>query len=112
LLGRVEVDVIVSGLDAAAWGVDGVGVAVGVAVGVGVGVGVGGAAAELRREPDLAVRRIGDGVVILAQPDTDRRLPILLGYADARGQWYRDGRRHHQPDQLAPSIADTTGVEL
>jgi len=70
------------------------------------------AADGLRREPDLAVRRIGDGVVILAQPDTDRRLPILLGYADARGQWYRDGRRHHQPDQLAPSIADTTGVEL
>jgi hypothetical protein len=37
---------------------------------------------------------------------------VLLGYADARGQWYRDGRRHHESPQPAPSVANTGVVEL
>jgi hypothetical protein len=48
----------------------------------------------LAREPELGVTRLGAGVVIHTQPDSEDRLPIVLGYADGRGQWYRDGRRH------------------
>ena len=51
----------------------------------------------LAREPELGITRLGGGVVIHTQPDSDRRLPIVLGYADGRGQWYRDGRRHTDP---------------
>ncbi|MGH9065066.1 MAG: hypothetical protein ACRD0L_14050 [Acidimicrobiales bacterium] len=52
------------------------------------------AADGLEREPALGVTRLGTGVVIHTQPTTDRRLPIVFGYADGRGQWYRDGRRN------------------
>lgn len=52
------------------------------------------AADGLTREPTLAVTRLGAGVVIHTNPDTAKRLPIVIGYADGRGQWYRDGRRH------------------
>jgi hypothetical protein len=62
------------------------------------------AADGLAREPALAVTRLGVGVVIHTRPDTTRRLPILLGYADGRGQWYRDGRRHQ------PTTAPTAGI--
>jgi hypothetical protein len=51
----------------------------------------------LARETELCVTRLGTGVVIHTQPDSDKRLPIVLGYADGRGQWYRDGRRHTEP---------------
>lgn len=70
------------------------------------------AAHGLAQEPDLAVSRLGDGVVIHTQPDTDRRLPILLGYADARGQWYRDGRRHQPTPAPAAAPAPTSEVAL
>ena len=65
----------------------------------------------LAREPQLGVTRLGTGVVIHTQPDSDKRLPIVLGYADGRGQWYRDGRRHTEP---APetSTAPAQGVTL
>jgi hypothetical protein len=43
---------------------------------------------------ELGVSRLGDGVVIHTVPSTKNRLPIVVGYADGRGQWYRDGRRH------------------
>jgi hypothetical protein len=55
------------------------------------------AADGLDRESELAVTRLGAGVVIHTQPDSDKRLPMVLGYADSRGQWYRDGRRHTEP---------------
>jgi hypothetical protein len=48
----------------------------------------------LAREAELGVTRLGAGLVIHTQPDSENRLPIVLGYADGRGQWYRDGRRH------------------
>jgi hypothetical protein len=51
----------------------------------------------LAREAELGVTRLGAGVVIHTQPDSHTRLPIVVGYADGRGQWYRDGRRHTQP---------------
>jgi hypothetical protein len=53
----------------------------------------------LAREPQIGVTRLGAGVVLHTSPASAKRLPIVLGYADARGQWYRDGRRHlDQPD--------------
>lgn len=57
------------------------------------------AADGLERADQLAVSRAGAGVVIHTRPATPRQLPVLLGYADARGQWHRDGRRH-QPTAL------------
>lgn len=47
------------------------------------------AADGLGREPALGVTRLGAGVVLHTQPETDRRLPVVLDYADARCQWYR-----------------------
>ncbi len=43
---------------------------------------------------ELGVSRLGGGVVIHTVPPTKDRLPIVVGYADGRGQWYRDGSRH------------------
>jgi hypothetical protein len=36
-------------------------------------------------------------MVIHAIPPNKRSLPVVLGYADGRGQWYRDGKRHIEP---------------
>ena len=65
----------------------------------------------LAREPELGVTRLGAGVVIHTQPDSDTRLPIVLGYADGRGQWYRDGRRHTEPPAEA-TAAPAQGMAL
>jgi hypothetical protein len=54
----------------------------------------------LRRCPQLAVSQLGRGAVIHTAPESQDQLPIVLGYADATGQWHRDGRRHHTPVQL------------
>ena len=43
---------------------------------------------------ELGVSRLGSGVVIHTVPATKRRLPVIVGYADNRGQWYQDGSRH------------------
>ena len=43
---------------------------------------------------ELGVSRLGSGVVIHTVPPTKDRLPFIVGYADGRGQWYRDGSRH------------------
>jgi hypothetical protein len=43
---------------------------------------------------ELGVSRLGSGVVIHTVPPTKDRLPLIVGYADNRGQWYRDGSRH------------------
>ena len=47
-------------------------------------------------DAELGVSRLGGGVVLHTVPATKRRLPIIVGYADGRGQWYRDGSRHVQ----------------
>ena len=52
------------------------------------------AADALSRAGQVALTRLGAGVVIHTAPDTPDRLPEVLGYADAAGQWYRDGSRH------------------
>ena len=69
------------------------------------------AADGLAREPELAITRLGSGVVVHTKPSDERRLPMVLGYADARGQWYRDGRRHVEaPGSRVP--ASGPGVAL
>jgi hypothetical protein len=60
----------------------------------------------LARESELGVTRLGTGVVIHTQPNSDKQLPIVLGYADGRGQWYRDGRRHTDPAAEATAEPD------
>ena len=64
------------------------------------------AADGLTHADQLAVSRSGAGVVIHTRPASGRQLPVLLGYADARGQWHRDGRRH-QP-ACPPADQQTT----
>ena len=52
------------------------------------------AAAVAKGDGELGVSRLGSGVVIHTVPPTKGRLPLIVGYADGRGQWYRDGSRH------------------
>jgi hypothetical protein len=60
------------------------------------------AAAGLKREPKVGLSRLGTGVVIHTVPATRKRLPVVVGYADRRGQWYWDGKRHtDRPDRGA-----------
>jgi len=79
LLGRVEVDVIVSGLDAAAWGVDGVGVAVAVGLTAAVRDALAG---------DLlaAAARFLEGVMVVAAVAAGVSLS-LYGYLHQGGRW-------------------------
>jgi hypothetical protein len=53
----------------------------------------------------LGVTPIGRGVAIHTAPTDTRQLPILLGYADAAGQWYRDGSRHPPSTPTATASA-------
>lgn len=67
------------------------------------------AADGLAHETDLRVTRLGTGVIIQTAPRAPDRLPIVVGYADGRGQWHHDGRRHiDPPDPEDP--AETGGV--
>ena len=52
------------------------------------------AATVAKGDGELGVSRLGSGVVIHTVPATKSRLPVIVGYADGRGQWYRDGSRH------------------
>jgi len=51
-------------------------------------------AAKVENDAELGVSRLGGGIVIRTVPATKDRLPVVVGYADSRGQWYRDGSRH------------------
>jgi len=78
----------------------------GVAIPVDYGQAV--AADGLARSPELGVTRLGAGVVLHTQPSSSRELPVVVGYADPRGQWYRDGRRHTAAP--SPDVAPLTAV--
>ncbi len=69
------------------------------------------AADGLARSSELAVTGLGSGVVIHTRPQSDRELPAVVGYADGRGQWYRDGRRHTAPAVGAAGRAATMQVD-
>jgi hypothetical protein len=59
----------------------------------------------------VGVSRLGTGLVIHTIPPNKRTLPVVLGYADGRGQWYRDGKRHIEPAPIeAPT--ETEAVAL
>jgi hypothetical protein len=70
------------------------------------------AAQGLRCDDPLGVTRLGCGVVLHTQPEVADRLPIVLGYADANGQWHRNGSRHQTPTQIPePTPAMRGGME-
>lgn len=73
------------------------------------------AADGLAHEADLGVTRLGAGVVLQTSPQATDRLPVVLGYADAQGQWHRDGRRHiEEPAGQSPAVneaSNAVGVE-
>lgn len=52
----------------------------------------------------VGVSRLGAGLVIHTIPPNNRSLPVVLGYADGRGQWYRDGKRHIEPTPMDTPI--------
>jgi hypothetical protein len=69
------------------------------------------AAHGMRGGDPVGVTRLGTGVVLHTLPEVDDRLPIVLGYADANGQWYRDGSRHHTPaHHPEPTIGMRPGI--
>lgn len=51
----------------------------------------------------VSISPLGSGVVIHTIPPNKRSLPILLGYADSRGQWHRDGTRHLEGTPVEPA---------
>jgi hypothetical protein len=70
------------------------------------------AAHGLRCGDPVGVTRLGSGVVLHTLPEANDRLPIVLGYADANGQWYRDGSRHQTPaHNPEPIIGMRRGIE-
>lgn len=62
----------------------------------------------LAKADSIGVSKAGQGVVFHTAPDPHcNELPVLLGYADRSGAWYRDGRRHSGPDRrVAPAGAE------
>jgi hypothetical protein len=65
----------------------------------------------LEHDPDVRASRLGRGVVLVTVPESRSRLPIVVGYADDRGQWYRDGTRHVEaPAVDGQSEAATVGL--
>jgi hypothetical protein len=64
-----------------------------------------GATAE--NDPELGVSRLGSGIVIRSVSATKDCLPVVVGSADRRGQWCRDGGRH----VWAPAAQDPVEVK-
>jgi hypothetical protein len=59
----------------------------------------------------VGVSRLGTGLVLHTIPPNKRNLPVVLGYADSRGQWYRDGKRHIEPTQSeAPTESEAVAL--
>jgi hypothetical protein len=63
----------------------------------------------LARDDQVGVTKLGAGVVIHTAPESQHKLPVLVGYADRDGQWYRDGSRH-TPAGLTSDRGAETGV--
>jgi hypothetical protein len=69
------------------------------------------AAAGLKREPNVGLSRLGTGIVIHTVPATRKRLPVVVGYADERGQWCWDGKRHVDRSDRGAGAHGTKQVE-
>jgi hypothetical protein len=65
----------------------------------------------LARGAELGVTRLGAGVVIHTSASSKDRLPIVIGYADPRGQWHRDGARHIETPPAESSAVDGSAVD-
>ena len=52
------------------------------------------AARATKSGSEIGLSRLGSRVVIRTLSGQKGRLPLVVGYADSRRQWYRDGRRH------------------
>jgi hypothetical protein len=52
-------------------------------------------------ESPLGVTSFGDLIVIHTVPGIDE-LPVVVGFADGDHQWYRNGRRHAEPNDSGP----------
>lgn len=63
------------------------------------------AAETLTRCELVGVTRLGRGIVLHTVPAAERTLPVVIGYAQPGGQWYRDGSRHRSP-LVSPPAAD------
>jgi len=70
------------------------------------------AADGLSEEVALGVTRLGAGVIIHGVSETKDQLPAVIGYADARGQWHRDGRRHIEAPSCTEEPAKAVEVGL
>jgi hypothetical protein len=57
----------------------------------------------LSLDSQVGVTRLGAGVVIHTVPESNHKLPVVVGYADHAGQWYRDGRRHTTATRSDPA---------
>lgn len=58
------------------------------------------AADGITRCDQVGVTKLGYGVVIHTAPETRAERAVVLGYADADGEWFRDGTRHHVPREV------------
>ena len=68
------------------------------------------AAQALSRGEELGVTKLGRGVVLSSLLGPGRAMPFVVGYADASGQWYRDGRR--RPDSQPAPVTETVVPDL
>ena len=57
----------------------------------------------LARGGEVGVTRLGRGVVLSSLGDEGPGMVFVVGYADAGGQWYRDGRRHRASEGTTPA---------
>lgn len=69
------------------------------------------AAETLARCEQAGVTPLGRGVVVHTIAADERTLPVVIGYAEPGGQWYRDGTRHH-PAVDSSSAADPSRGSL
>ena len=68
------------------------------------------AAQALARGEEVGVTGLGRGVVLSALPGESPGMVLVVGYADAGGQWYRDGRRHRDSEGTAPAKETAVAV--
>ena len=68
------------------------------------------AAQALVSGEEVGVTGLGRGLVLSARPGGAPGMVLVLGYADAGGQWYRDGRRHRDSEGTAPAKETTVAV--
>ena len=61
------------------------------------------AAQALARGEEVGVTPLGRGLVLSARRGDGSAMALVVGYADAGGQWYRDGRRHRESEGAAPA---------